>query len=187
MNELRDEELYRKVLQKDQEALSTLYSRYEKLIYSFVFKMTGDRTITEEVIQEVFIKIWRKHAPYEESKGKFSSWLLTMTRNMALDLIRKRNKVETYAYDERDDQRQEENTPEDHIEWKEKRHVVQEAISELKPDQQKVVELFYFQGETQQHIADQTGIPLGTIKGRIRLALKHIRKSLEQKGGIQDE
>ncbi|MGD6801245.1 RNA polymerase sigma factor [Rossellomorea vietnamensis] len=182
--ELKDIDLYRKVLQnKDSSALRKLYQKYEKLIYSFSYKMTGDREVAEEVIQEVFLKLWKKHAPYDESKGKFSSWLLTMTRNASLDAIRKRNRHESVEYIEKDSLRVTHETPEDIMEWKEKGSAVRDCINQLKEDQQHIVHLAYYKGKTQKAISKSTDTPLGTVKGRIRLALKHLQQCLQGKGG----
>jgi RNA polymerase sigma factor (sigma-70 family) len=182
--ELKDIDLYQKVLQnKDSSALRKLYQKYEKLIYSFSYKMTGDKEIAEEVIQEVFLKLWKKHAPYDGSKGKFSSWLLTMTRNTSLDAIRKRNRHESVEYIEKDSMRVTHETPEDILEWKEKGSAVRKCIELLKKDQQQMVYLSYYKGKTQQAISKSTDTPLGTVKGRIRLALKHLHQCLQGKGG----
>ncbi|TMU84975.1 sigma-70 family RNA polymerase sigma factor [Bacillus sp. BHET2] len=182
-NASKDIELYQQVLDKDSTALRQLYQQYEKLIYSFSYKMTGDREIAEEVIQEVFMKLWKNHSPYDRSKGKFSSWLLTMTRNTCLDAIRKRKKHESVEYIEKDSLQVSYDTPDDQLEWKEKGAAIRACIHSLKDDQQKIVQLFYFKGLTQQSIAESTDIPLGTVKGRIRLALKHLHTCLKGKGG----
>jgi RNA polymerase sigma factor (sigma-70 family) len=182
-NDRHDIELYQQVLAKDSTALRQLYQQYEKLIYSFSYKMTGDREIAEEVIQEVFMKLWKKHSPYDHSKGKFSSWLLTMTRNTCLDAIRRRKKHESVEYIEKDSLQVTHETPADQLEWKEKGAAIRDCIQSLKDDQQNIVQLFYFKGLTQQSIADSTDIPLGTVKGRIRLALKHLHTCLKGKGG----
>ncbi|NMH70811.1 sigma-70 family RNA polymerase sigma factor [Bacillus sp. RO3] len=182
-NDLQDTELYQLVLEKDSTALRQLYQQYEKLIYSFSYKMTGDREIAEEVIQEVFMKLWKKHSPYDHRKGKFSSWLLTMTRNACLDAIRRRKKHESVEYIEKDSLLVTDETPADLLEWKEKGMAITECLETLRADQQKIVQLFYYKGLTQQSIADSTRTPLGTVKGRIRLALKHLHTCLKGKGG----
>ncbi|MEW4326727.1 sigma-70 family RNA polymerase sigma factor [Rossellomorea marisflavi] len=183
-HDLKDIELYHRIIhQKDSSALRELYRQYEKLIYSFSYKMTGNRELAEEVIQEVFMKLWKTHAHYEESKGKFSSWLLTMTRNTCLDAIRKGKKHDTVEYIEKDTLQVDYETPHDLLEWKEKGAAIRDCISGLKEDQQTMVQLFYFKGKTQQSISEATDTPLGTVKGRIRLALKHLHTCLKGKGG----
>lgn len=186
--QLTDIDLYQKVVhEQDSQALRQLYQKYEKLIYSFSYKMTQDQEVAEEAIQEVFLKLWKKHAPYDQSKGKFSSWLLTMTRNTCLDALRKRNRHETVEYIEKDTLRVSEETPADILEWKERGSTIQECVSALKEEQQEIVQLFYFNGLTQQAISKKTDTPLGTIKGRIRLALKHLKACLKGKGGHEDD
>ncbi|MCA1055968.1 sigma-70 family RNA polymerase sigma factor [Rossellomorea aquimaris] len=182
--EVKDIDLYLKVInERDSAALRQLYRKYEKLVYSFSFKMTGNTEIAEEVIQEVFLKLWKEHAPYNQSKGKFSSWLLTMTRNACLDALRKRKRHETVEYIEKDSMQVTSETPADIVEWKEKGKAIQDCIRSLKEDQQRIVHLFYFKGLTQQSISKSTDTPLGTVKGRIRLALKHLHGCLKGKGG----
>nr|WP_318540559.1 sigma-70 family RNA polymerase sigma factor [Terribacillus saccharophilus] len=87
-----DVELYTMTQQGDKQALETLYDKYEKLIYSFSFRMTQQQEIAEEAVQEVFLKLWTKRDIYSEQKGKFSSWLLTVTRHTCIDLIRKKQR-----------------------------------------------------------------------------------------------
>ncbi len=80
MDTYTDSQLYARIRTKDQAALEELYDRYERLVYSFAYRMTQNAQMAEDTVQEVFIKLWKEHAPYTEDKGKFSSWLLTMTR-----------------------------------------------------------------------------------------------------------
>ncbi|UFT99056.1 sigma-70 family RNA polymerase sigma factor [Radiobacillus kanasensis] len=171
----RDVELYHLVQQGDKQALEALYDRYEKLLFSFSYRMTGSSDISEEAIQEVFIKLWTKKGLYKEEKGKFSSWLLTVTRNTCLDLLKKKKET-TYTLEERDAIQANDPSTEDIIQWKEEGQNLREAVQELAEDQRKIVELFYFKGLSQRQISEACNIPLGTVKGRVRLALKHLRK-----------
>ncbi|WP_369682430.1 RNA polymerase sigma factor [Alkalihalobacillus sp. LMS6] len=184
-----DVELYKKLRRGEKEALEQMYDKYSKLLFSFTFKMTEEKQLAEEIVQEVFIKVWTQKSSYDETKGKFSSWLLTMTRNTVIDHIRKKretaSEIATKEMTEDPDP-----SVEDQVEWKEKRAVVRRAISQLKREQQKVITLFYYQGLSQQKIADSCDLPLGTVKGRIRLALKHLKETIqdiEQNGGIIHE
>jgi RNA polymerase sigma factor (sigma-70 family) len=172
-----DVELYQQVQQGDKQALEALYDRYEKLLYSFSYRVTGQKELSEEVVQEVFIKLWTKKGIYDKSKGKFSSWLLTVARNTSIDMIRKR-KESTYTMEERDSIHSNTPSTEDLVEWKEEGTYLRQAVSLLGEDQQKMIDLFYFKGLSQQKIADSCQIPLGTVKGRLRLALQHLRKNL---------
>ncbi|WLR49799.1 RNA polymerase sigma factor [Bacillus tianshenii] len=176
-----DNILVQKVAQGDQHALETLYDRYESLLYSFLMKMTGRADLAEEVIQEVFFKLWRKKVHFNPAKGKFSSWLLSVTRNQCIDLMRKR-KI-TYEYTEEQDALQVDSANiEKTVVWKEKQQFVQHCIEALKADQRETVESFYYQGFTQKDIAQRINIPPGTVKSRLRLALKHLKDCLTKKG-----
>ncbi|WP_026691063.1 RNA polymerase sigma factor [Alteribacter aurantiacus] len=184
MAKMDDKQLYRRIQEHDQAALETLYDKYEKLLYSFAYKMVQDPQSAEEIVQEVVLKLWKGTGTYDETKGKFSSWLLTMTRNTAIDMIRKQDKQEVHLSNEWEPG---DSGPqvEDMIEWKEQGETLKKAIRTLKKEQIEIVELFYFKGYSQRKIAEKTNIPLGTIKGRIRLALKHLRQELAGERGTQ--
>ncbi|WP_026694547.1 RNA polymerase sigma factor [Peribacillus kribbensis] len=184
MPDLQDVQLYQRILQRDKNSLEMLYIRYEKLIYSFIYKMTQNPEICEEVIQEVFLKLWRNHSTYSEDKGKFSSWLLTLTRNTALDILRKRKKETPYEYIETEASEAAGESAEDLAEWKERGSLIRRAVSTLKDDQKRVIDLFYFKGLTQSKISEVTDLPLGTVKGRIRLALKHLKDFMDREEEI---
>lgn len=183
-----DAQLYVRVRSKDQIALEELYNRYERLVYSFAYRMTQDSLMAEDIVQEVFTKIWKDHAPYTENKGKFSSWLLTMTRNASLDILRKKGKQQEVGLLDKDAEQMKtpiEEMPEHMLEWKEKGTVLRKAINRLKEEQRTIVELFYFHGLSQDTISSKLDIPLGTVKSRTRLALQHLRKYLETERGMK--
>lgn len=188
MEKSTDTSLYLRISDQDKEALEQLYDRYEKILFSFLYKMLEDRDLAEEALQEVFIKIWRGKGVYDESKGKFTSWLFRMAQNTAIDLIRKRKKptvpIEEAAQTASND------APVDvQVEWQEKQEQIQTAVQHLSDDQQKMIDLFYFKGHTHETIADMCDIPLGTVKSRIRLALKKLKTSLHgmQERGAYDD
>ncbi|GAE93692.1 RNA polymerase sigma-70 factor [Gracilibacillus boraciitolerans JCM 21714] len=186
MNE-QDVKLYQSIQNNEQTALEALYDKYEKLLFSFVYKMSHNRELSEEVVQEVFLKIWTKKGMYDASKGKFSSWLLTVTRYTAIDFMRKKSEIHDYSLEERDSLQQSEPSADEELEWKEDSKMIKKAMNHLNQEQQKVITLFYFKAFSQREIAEQLDIPLGTVKGRIRLALQHLKKHIhasEQKGGI---
>jgi len=178
MEKLNDAVLYDRVKHGDQSALELLYDRYEKILYSFAFKLTSNIDVAEEVVQEVFIKLWKGRGIYDETKGKFSSWILTIARNTAIDLIRKR-KDQPFQDAEVLNLLADENAHvEGEVEWQEERERIKRAVSQLSTEQQEVIDYVYFKGFTQQKIAESRQIPLGTVKGRIRLALKNLRQYL---------
>lgn len=188
MSKPTDYELYEQIRNKDKTALETLYNRYEKLLYSFAYRMTKDQQAAEEVMQDVFVKLWRGKGAgqYVKERGKFSSWLLTITRNASIDSIRK-NKVQEVEWDQRDSLNEEMPGVEEVVTDKEERDQLRNAIETLPDEQQRMICLFYFQGFSQREIAEKCDIPLGTVKGRVRLALKKLREHLAEKGGTTDE
>lgn len=179
--EQMDMDLYQRIESGDQQALEQLYDRYEKLVFSFSYRITNSETISEEVVQEVFMNVWKQKGSYQADKGKFSSWLLTVTRNKSIDMLRKRKGTE-YTWEDRDSLSSATNHPssEELLEWKEEGQSIRNAINKLPLDQQKVVDLFYFGGLTQNKIAEKCNIPLGTVKGRIRLALRHLKQHMTE-------
>ncbi|SFL89562.1 MULTISPECIES: RNA polymerase sigma factor [Salibacterium] len=185
MNKPTDKELYDRIRERDREALEMLYDRYERLLYSFAFRMTNDSQASEEVMQDVFLKLWKDKGSgqYREEKGKFSSWLLTVTRNASIDRNRK-NKTQEVEWEERDSRHEEMPGVEQEIESKEERDELQSAIHTLPDAQQRMICLFYFQGYSQQEISNACDIPLGTVKGRIRLALQKLKENLAEERGI---
>lgn len=176
-----DEELYRRLLNKDKDALEQLYDKYEKLVFSFSYKMTNNYGLSEEVVQDVFMKLWTQKGTYDESKGKFSSWLLTVVRNAAIDLMRKK-KDTPYELEERDALQTNEPSIEEMYESKEEATAVRQSMKVLKEEQQKVIRLFYFDAKSHSEIAEQLDVPLGTVKGRIRMALKHLQSEMTERG-----
>lgn len=149
--------------------------------------MVKQGAIAEEIVQEVFMKIWTKKGLYKEDKGKLSSWILTVTRNTSIDTMRKKKET-TYTLEERDSLASDQAATEDIVEWKEEGEKLRLAVKTLKNEQQEIIELFYFNGLSQTKIAKKCDIPLGTVKGRIRLALKHLKQSLnKEKRGANDE
>ncbi|PSC77290.1 RNA polymerase subunit sigma, partial [Mammaliicoccus sciuri] len=130
-----DIELYDKIVSKDTDSLETLYDRYESLLYSFIYKITQDKQSSEEVLQDVFMKIWNQKAKFDSSKGKMSTWLITISRNLAIDYIRKR-KTTSYEYDEERDNLKTDNVPESELITKKEANRIKECIIDLKPSKQ---------------------------------------------------
>lgn len=181
-----DSELYESVRSGDRDALRTLYKKYEKLLYTYAFKMTSNPELSEEVIQDVFVKIWKNKGAYDTEKGKLSTWLITITRHSAIDILRKQ-KPQSFEYDERDDINESSDLFHSSVEKAAEAHqdqeVIQKAIHALNDEQREIVFLFYFKACSHSKIADMMELPLGTVKSRIRLALGHLRKNIEKERG----
>jgi RNA polymerase sigma-70 factor (ECF subfamily) len=177
-----DASLLMLIAQARAEALDTLYERYNRLLFSISFSIVGDRALAEEVTLDVFVHVWRRASTYRPEKGKVSTWLIAITRNRAIDMLRwygSRPEAASLSVDEAllpaDANRRE---PEEHLELSLERERVQRAVAELPPDQRKALALAYFKGYTHSQIAEALHEPLGTIKTRIRLAMRSLRERL---------
>ncbi|RDB33157.1 RNA polymerase sigma factor [Exiguobacterium sp. RIT594] len=177
MHTQSDESLYHQMRSGDEQALEVLYDKYERLLFSFAHRFTNNDRLSEEVIQEVWMKIWNGRVDFNTDKGKFSSWILTITRNAALDCLRREKRQPTIEVEERDGGYDE--PVERTVIQRETATEVRDAVNELKPDQQELIELVYFKGLTQQQISEQLNLPLGTVKTRIRSAIQALRKLLD--------
>ena len=161
-------------------ALEELYDRYKTMAYSIAYRITGDATLAEDVVQDAFLGAWRNAARYVEGRGSVKTWLLSIVHHRAIDAIRRRRP--TTELPEIDASLPDALTLPDV--WGEvSAHLdaasVREALVALSDVQREALELAYFGGLTQQEIAERTGTPLGTVKSRMRLGLLALRRSLE--------
>jgi len=143
----------------------------------------GDASMAEDVVQEVFLNLWRNAGKFDGAKGNVRSWLLACTSNRAIDFVRQR-RGKTRLDVEIDETAHMVTGPDP---WHEvvanlDHAMLKEAMQELPEEQRKTLEMAYFQGYTQAEIAEAMVVPLGTVKGRTRLALDKMRSSLESKG-----
>lgn len=162
------------------EALETLYDRYAGLSYSLALRVLGDRGAAEEVVQDTFVTLWRKSGTYRPEAGKVHSWLLRIVRNRAIDELRRQKSPVRgkRAYNLESDTLADPSEV-DELGASELRSMVGEALEELPEDQREVVEMAYLKGLSQKEISEYTGVPLGTVKTRTRLAFKKLRGKLE--------
>ena len=184
LRELGDPHLVEQVALGSAEALAVLYDRYARVVHTFASRMLDDRHAGEELLQEVFVRVWRQAGTFAPERGSFVTWLLSITHNMAIDAIRKR---------QRRPQRANAADPvlllanvtdsappvEHHAELGMLRDVLRDAVALLPEHQRVAIELAYFQGLTQREIAETLGEPLGTIKTRMRLGMRKLREYLE--------
>ncbi|WP_042196560.1 RNA polymerase sigma factor [Paenibacillus camerounensis] len=182
MNEVADDvQLMQQIRQKDPDALEKLYDRYEQMIYSFAYRIVKDSMAAEEVMQELFMRIWKNAEQYDSAKGKLPTWMFTVTRNIAIDQLRKTNSRPAQQSADSEEVQQLRDTgamTEDMVEMLLAGEQVREALLELSRDQQQVVDLIYYQGLTQQEAAYHVAVPLGTVKSRVRLAMRQLQKRL---------
>ncbi|MDF9839852.1 MULTISPECIES: sigma-70 family RNA polymerase sigma factor [unclassified Paenibacillus] len=182
MNEVADDvQLMQQIRQKDPDALEKLYDRYEQMVYSFAYRIVKDSMAAEEVMQELFMRIWKNPEQYDSAKGKLSTWMFTVTRNIAIDQLRKINTRPPQQSADAEELQQLRDTgamTEDMVEMLLAGEQIREALQELSRDQQQVMDLIYYQGLTQQEVAYHVAVPLGTVKSRVRLAMKQLQKRL---------
>ena len=180
---LDDEELTQRLSYRDLEAFRALYDRYGSLVYSTVLRVIRDSQIAEDMVQEIFLRIWRKPDSYLAQRGRFATWLTSVARNRAVDEIRSRNRRfrhETASPEEqeRDLPGPERDDPALTAELSDQRHLILNALAEIPKEQRQIIELAYFGGFTQQEIAERLDQPLGTVKTRIRLGMQKLRTAL---------
>ena len=168
---------------KDAEAFEVFYDRHGGAAYSLAYRILGERSAAEDCIQEAFISIWRSGGKFDPTRGSVRSWTLSIVRNRAIDALRsKAGKAPKLTFD--DDAILESRAAAEHTEAEvlaaETAHEVRGALSQLPADQSKAIELAYFGGFSQSEIAGMLNVPLGTVKGRMRLGLEKIRGELAE-------
>lgn len=177
--DLVDEALIGRVASGDKQALEALYDRYERLVFSFAHRVLRDPHLAEEVMQDVFLRIWQRAARFEGGRGRFSSWLLNITHNLAVDRVRQARARGVVLPDPQGAPAQ--GAPAaDIAEHALLAYQVQEALAGLTPDQREAMELAYFQGFTHTEIARRTRSPVGTVKSRLYHGLLKLRTILTE-------
>lgn len=177
-----DASLVARLAAGDALALEALYDRYNRVVYSFAIRMLADVSSAEELTQEVFLRLWRQGGSYQQGRGAFLTWLLSITHNMAIDEIRRRKRRPLIQDGDEDDALYLIPDLKSDVEaeaWLSSlQTLVRDALAEIPEPQRLAIELAYFQGLTQREIADRLGEPLGTIKTRMRLGLLKMRDRL---------
>ncbi len=180
-----DEDLVHALAAGDVSALEILSERHSRPAYSLALRILQDSGWAEEVVQDVWLKLWKNPALYDASRGDLRRWLLSVTHNASVDGLRGRRGTSVRRDGGAVALELARDTGEDPSEsaWKSlQAERVQEALAELPPSQRQAVELAYFEGLSQSEIATRTGEPLGTIKTRVRLGLEKLKRSLERVG-----
>jgi RNA polymerase sigma-70 factor (ECF subfamily) len=178
-----DAALIRLIARSQEAALAQLYDRYNRLVFSLALAIVHDRETAEEITLDVFMRIWQKAALYHPEQAKVSTWLTHITRNHAIDVLRRRRvRPEQNAF-ELDDEGPRSDpaapTPAESAEVSIRRARIQAALVRLPADQRQALFLAYFEGYSHTQIADALRQPLGTIKTRMRLALQKLRELLQ--------
>jgi RNA polymerase sigma-70 factor, ECF subfamily len=175
-----EDELVMLVKQRDQSAFAYLYDNYAAALNGVITKLVDDGTLAEDILQESFLKIWNNFGNYDASKGRLFTWMLNITRNLTIDTLRSKGykKQSKISSDEKSV-----SIYADSSYGAESFDAlgIKKYLGNLKPEQRVVVDLAYFSGYTQDEIAGELGIPLGTVKTRMRSALIELRKALQNR------
>lgn len=182
-----DEELVRRVGEGDTAALEALYSRYARVVFSFAVRIVGDGQTAEEILQEAFVRTWTQAGTFRTVRGNFASWLLSITHNLAIDELRRRQRRPQRAdIGESGDALfglvDEATNVEEAAASSILRDRVALALTTLPEAQRVAIELAYFQGLSQREIAARLDEPLGTVKTRLRLGMHKLKDALATEG-----
>lgn len=180
-----DDSLMAAVVARDVAAFSALYDRYAGLVYTTALRVLRDPQLAEDTAQEIFVRLWQRPEAFIPARGRFATWLLSITRNRAVDEVRARGRRRRREVEEREEQPLPLSAPEEvdpiHLaEVREEQRAVRAALATLPPEQRRVLELAYFGGLTHQEISAALREPLGTVKTRIRLGMQKLRAALER-------
>jgi len=174
---MEQNELVALLKKRDKEAMHYLYDNYSAALYGAIFRIVNDEKVAEEILQDAFMKIWNKISAYDSKKGRLFTWMLNLCRNLSIDKLRSKEikkvkKTDDISNNVYNVER------ENLISQREDDIGVKELLDNLREEERLIVDLIYFQGYTQSEVSDEHGIPLGTVKTRIRMALKNLRNVL---------
>lgn len=180
-NQVTDTSLLQAIARKDEPALAALYDRYRLTLFGLLMRILNSREEAEDVLQEVFLQVWRRAADFDERRGRPFTWLVTLTRSRAIDRLRQLNSrerlissdVEVLAFSVLD--------PAQDAFRSEQRDLVAGALAELSEEQRHTLTLAYFEGLTQSEIAARLSSPLGTVKTRMRSGMIKLRELLSRR------
>lgn len=171
-------ELVARLQQQDAAAFNYLYEKYSGALYSIILQVIPDNETASDLLQEVFVSVWKKIGMYDATKGRLFTWLLNVTRNASIDRLRSKSYKNSRQNREFDSSV--------HISTGNTTTALntdtiglRKVVAQLKPEYREVLELSYFQGFTHDEVSKMLGIPLGTVKTRIRSALIHLRQNMK--------
>ncbi len=176
-----DATLVQQLLQKDVSAFEQLYDRHSRAVYSLALRILQQAGTAEEVVQDVFLQLWRNARQYDESRGPFVPWLLTLARNRALDTLRLKSERQRRREDQTEELPCIAASPdyEKQLDAKRRGDKVRALMASLNPQQKKAIEMAYFEGLSHSEIAAALREPLGTVKSWIRNGLLRLKEELQ--------
>jgi RNA polymerase sigma-70 factor (ECF subfamily) len=170
--------LHRVARQGDAEAFRKLFQAYVPRVKAFMMRQGADATTAEDLAQETLLTVWRKAEMYSDDKGSATTWIFTIARNLRIDRLRREIAWQPIP-EGAEEEASEDPSPDEEVSERERRQKVRTVIAGLPPDQKEVVMLSYIEGLSHSEIADRLGLPLGTVKSRMRLAYQKIRDAVE--------
>lgn len=178
-----DQALLHQIVNREAEALSVLYDRYGRLLFSVAYHLVGDHNLAEEITLDVFRRVWEKADSYRAERASVRTWLTSMARNRAIDMLRRasvRPEHTSISWAELNfEPHTGERSPETAVSQQMQSQKVHAALAELPQEQQDVLTLAYFHGYSHSQIANQLDLPIGTVKTRIRLGMQKLRHTLQ--------
>ena len=176
--QIDDVALLKAIAGKDEKALSQLYDRYRVVLFGLLVRILNNREEAEDVLQEVFLQVWRRARDYDVDRGRPFTWLVTLARSRGIDRLRSvASRERVAAASARDPVEETSDAIADAVR-SEQRGIVTSALSQLPEEQQRPLVLAYFDGLTQSEIAERLGAPLGTVKTRMRTGMLRLREVL---------
>lgn len=179
-----DLELHRALSAGDRDPFDELYGRYAPAAYGLAYRLTGQHVLAQDVVHDSFLALWRAPGAYDPARGPFRTFFLSLVHHRAVDTIRREERLRRRTTRASNlEAVAGEDVAEDVVEAAElsvRRLAVRQALAGLPPDQRRVLEMAYFDGRTQAGIAEELGIPLGTVKTRTFAAMKRLRAALSQ-------
>jgi RNA polymerase sigma-70 factor, ECF subfamily len=186
-----DEKLISLIAQAHEQALTQLYDRYHRLVFSLALAIVNDRETAEEVTLDVFMRVWQKAGTYRAEQAKVSTWLTHIARHHAIDILRRRAaRLDQSAIHWEDAISKLESSypdPQESAEVSLRREHIHAALNQLPAEQRQALLLAYFGGYTQSQIAELLAQPLGTIKTRLRLAMQKVREFLNKENRSENK
>lgn len=173
-----EEELVTLLQKQDQQAFSYLYDNYAAALNGIIYRMVENRELAEDILQEAFLKIWNNFSSYDNGKGRLFTWMLNITRNLTIDTLRSKG-YKKQSKISGDENTVSNLTDDGRVSERFDTMGIRKKLVDLKPEQRNIIDLAYFGGFTQDEISKQMGIPLGTVKTRMRSAIMELRKMLE--------
>ena len=180
-SQISDAELLKAIVRGDEAALAACYDRYRLILFSLILRILHDRQEAEDVLQEVFLQVWRRARDFDESRGRAFTWLVTIARSRALDRLRANASRARLATEAEQEPRADIGDAAEEALKSEAGAVVRRALAELPEEQRRALFMAYFEGLTQTEIAARLGDPLGTVKTRMRSGLMKLRELLRQR------